>query len=72
MSLVICERCGYEAQAAVQPGGGVLVRWPSELGFSACHFARERRAAGETVGKSCPWLEQEIAAAHHSNLLDSD
>ena len=72
MSLVICERCGCEAAAAVRPGGGVDIRWPVELGFSACLFARERRAAGESVGKSCPWLEQEIAAAYHSNLLDSD
>ena len=70
MSLVICERCGYEAMATVLPAGGVDIVWPVALAASVCLYARERKAAGEPVGTTCPWLEEEITAAWRASLLD--
>jgi hypothetical protein len=69
MSLITCERCGYEAEAVERAAGGIDIRWLVALGSSVCLFARDRRAAGEPVGTRCPWLEQEIAAAHANSLL---
>lgn len=72
MSVIKCERCGFEALVVVRRSGEIDVRWPSELGFTACHFAHEHRVAGEAGGPSCPYLEQEIAAARAANLLTRD
>jgi len=69
MSLITCERCGYEAEASERASGGIGIRWPVELAISICLFAGDRRAAGEPVGTSCPWLVQEIAVAHANSLL---